>query len=91
MVKKFDGPAAVIKFKCDVHPWMTGYVAVTDHPFFAVTGDDGSFTIPSVPAGTYTIEAWHEKLGAKTASVTLGAKESKEITIGFTAAATATN
>ena len=56
-----------MKFKCDVHPWMTGYVAVTDHPFFAVTGDDGSFTIPNVPAGTYTIEAWHERFGTPTA------------------------
>ena len=73
MVKKFDGPAAVIKFKCDVHPWMTGYVAVSDHPFFAVTGDDGSFTIPGVPAGTYTIEAWHERFGSTTAEVTVAA------------------
>jgi plastocyanin len=73
MVKKFDGPAAVIKFKCDVHPWMTGYVAVSDHPFFAVTGDDGSFTIPNVPAGTYTIEAWHERFGSTTAEVTVSA------------------
>jgi hypothetical protein len=50
---------------------MTGYVAVTDHPFFAVTGDDGSFTIPNVPAGTYTVEAWHERFGSTTAEVTV--------------------
>ena len=71
MMKKFDGPSSIMKFKCDVHPWMTGYVAVTDHPFFAVTGDDGSFTIPNVPAGTYTIEAWHERFGTTTAEVTV--------------------
>ncbi len=71
MVKKFDGPSSIVKFKCDVHPWMTGYVAVTDNPFFAVTGDDGSFTIPNVPAGTYTIEAWHERFGSTTADVTV--------------------
>jgi plastocyanin len=71
MIKKFDGPSSIVKFKCDVHPWMTGYVAITDHPFFAVTGDDGSFTIPNVPAGTYTIEAWHERFGATTAEVTV--------------------
>jgi plastocyanin len=71
MVKKFDGPSSIVKFKCDVHPWMTGYVAVTDHPFFAVTGDDGSFTIPNVPAGSYTIEAWHERFGTTTANVTV--------------------
>lgn len=71
MVKKFDGPSSIVKFKCDVHPWMTGYVAVTDHPFFAVTGDDGSFTIPNVPAGSYTVEAWHERFGTTTAEVTV--------------------
>jgi len=71
MVKKFDGPSSIVKFKCDVHPWMTGYVAVTEHPFFAVTGDDGSFTIPNVPAGTYTVEAWHERFGTTTAEVTV--------------------
>jgi hypothetical protein len=73
MVKKFEGPSSIVKFKCDVHPWMTGYVAVTDHPFFAVTGDDGSFTIPNVPAGTYTIEAWHERFGSTTADVKVSA------------------
>ena len=71
MVKKFDGPSSIVKFKCDVHPWMTGFVGVTDHPFFAVTGDDGSFTIANVPAGTYTIEAWHERFGSATSDVTV--------------------
>jgi plastocyanin len=73
MTKKFDGPSSIVKFKCDVHPWMTGYVAVTDHPFFAVTGGDGSFTIPNVPPGTYTIEVWHERFGSTTAEVTVAA------------------
>jgi len=75
MVKRFDGPSSIVKFKCDVHPWMTGFVAVSDHPFFAVTGDDGSFTIASVPAGTYTIEAWHERLGSATAEVTVSTEK----------------
>jgi plastocyanin len=73
IVRKFDGPAAVIKFKCDVHPWMTGFVAVSSHPFFAVTGADGTFTIPDVPAGTYTVEAWHERFGTVTTEVTVTA------------------
>jgi plastocyanin len=73
IVRKFDGPAEVIKFKCDVHPWMTGYVAVSSHPFFAVTGDDGTFSIPNVPAGSYTVEAWHERFGTTTTDVTVTA------------------
>ena len=73
IVRKFDGPAAIIKFKCDVHPWMTGYVAVSSHPFFAVTGDDGTFSIANVPAGSYTVEAWHERFGATTTDVTVSA------------------
>jgi plastocyanin len=64
-ISKELGDEKVIKFTCDVHPWMHGFVVVTDHPFFAVTGADGSFTIPKVPAGKYTIEAWHSHYGLK--------------------------
>ena len=71
IVKKFPDSSVVVKFKCDVHPWMTGYVAVNQNPFFAVTGEDGTFEIKDVPAGKYTVEAWHEKLGTKTAEVTV--------------------
>jgi plastocyanin len=67
--KKAPSVGDVVKFKCDVHPWMTGYLVVTDNPFYAVTGADGSFSIPNVPPGTYTVEAWQEKLGTKTATV----------------------
>ncbi|MSP59957.1 MAG: hypothetical protein EXR72_06380 [Myxococcales bacterium] len=70
--KKFSDAGAVIKFKCDVHPWMIGFVAVNDSPFFAVTGDDGAFEIKDVPAGKYTVETWHEKFGMKSAEVTVG-------------------
>jgi len=64
----------IIKLKCDVHPWMTAFVLVSSHPFFAVTGEDGSFKITGVPAGSYTVEAWHERYGAKTAQVTVADK-----------------
>jgi plastocyanin len=57
--------------KCDVHPWMAAYIAVLDHPFFAVTSADGSFEISGLPAGTYELEAWHEQFGVRTASVTV--------------------
>jgi plastocyanin len=67
--------------KCDVHPWMQSFIGVFSHPFFAVTGGDGKFTIANLPAGTYEVEAWHEKLGTQKTSVTVGASDSK--TAGF--------
>ena len=73
----------MVPFKCDVHGWMNAYVGVLDHPYFAVTGRDGKFELKGLPPGTYTIEAWHEKLGRQTQSVTIGAKEAKEVTFTF--------
>ncbi|MGB0715562.1 MAG: hypothetical protein ACPGXK_06780 [Phycisphaerae bacterium] len=61
----------VFKIKCDVHPWMAAYIQVFDHPFFAVTGKDGTFELKGVPAGKYVVEAWHEKFGVKTVEVTV--------------------
>jgi len=58
--------------KCDVHPWMGAFIGVFDHPYFAVTGDDGSYVISGLEPGVYVIEAWHEKLGSQTANVTVG-------------------
>jgi len=57
----FANPEISLKFKCDVHPWMFSYVSVVEHPFYAVTGKDGTFTIKNVPAGKYTVEAVHRK------------------------------
>jgi len=65
-------PVAIV---CDVHPWMRAFAGVVNHPFFAVTGDDGAFSLDGLPAGTYTVEAWHERLGRATAVVTLGGAE----------------
>ena len=61
--------------KCDVHPWMNAWAAVFDHPYFAVTGEDGTFTIDGLPAGTYELEIWHERLPAQTMTVTVGIGE----------------
>ena len=54
----------MIHVQCDVHPWMSGFIYVLDHPFFAVTGDNGSFEIGRLPSGTYTLVAWHERYGS---------------------------
>lgn len=62
-------PEIMVHVKCDVHPWMSGYVGVLPHPFFAVSGKDGTYTIEGLPPGEYTIEAWQEKLGSQTAKV----------------------
>lgn len=65
--------AGVMKFKCDVHPWMTGWLIGNDNPYLCVTGDSGECNLAGLPAGAYTLEAWHEKYGAKTADVTIAA------------------
>jgi len=89
--KVFTSPEVMVPFKCDVHNWMRAYVGVMDHPYFAVTHDGGKFELKNLPAGTYTVEAWHEKLGTQTQSVTLGEKESKTIAFTFKAPAPGTN
>jgi plastocyanin len=72
LTKKFDKPE-VFKVKCEVHTWMGAYIGVFNHPYFAVTGDDGSFKLKNLPAGDYTIEAWHEKYGTQTMKVKVAA------------------
>ena len=83
--KKFETAEVMVPFKCDVHKWMNAYAGVLGHPYFSVTGDTGSFEIGNLPPGDYVVEAWHETLGTQTQNVTVGEKESKEITFSFTA------
>jgi plastocyanin len=72
MTKKFD-KEEVVDVKCDVHPWMKAYIGVFGHPFYAVTGPDGSFKLDGLEPGTYEIQAWHERLGLQTSKVTIAA------------------
>jgi hypothetical protein len=81
----FTTPEVMVPIKCDVHPWMHAFVGVVNHPYFAVTTNGGSFDLSSVPPGTYTVEAVHEKLGSQSQTVTIGDKEKKEITFTFKA------
>jgi hypothetical protein len=73
--KTFGTPEVMLPFECNVHGWMHAYAGVLDHPFFAVTGTDGSFIINGLPPGSYTLEAWHEKYGTQTVTVTVKGTE----------------
>ena len=83
--KTFNSPDVMVRFKCDVHNWMAAYVGVVDHPYFAVTTEDGKFDLKNLPPGTYTLEAWHEKFGTQTATVTVGDKQAQTAAFTFTA------
>jgi len=76
MVTRFSRPEILANFKCDVHSWMKMYVGVVEHPFFAVTGSDGTFTLPALPPGKYTLTAVHET----------GAKRAVQLTVAPSAA-----
>lgn len=71
-------PEVMVPVKCDVHPWMQAYVGVLDHPFFVLTGADGSFALEGIPAGDYVLGAWHERLGEKETKITIEAGKTAE-------------
>ncbi|MGH7198039.1 MAG: carboxypeptidase regulatory-like domain-containing protein [Candidatus Omnitrophota bacterium] len=84
-VKKFGSAELPITIKCDVHPWMKGYLAVLPHPYFAVTGADGAFTIGNLPPGEYLVEAWHEKLGAQSQKIKIEPQSAQTAEFTFSA------
>lgn len=75
--------AGVIRWQCDVHDWMRAYVGVNKNPYQAITGPDGTFQITDIPPGKYTVEAWHERYGAKTAEVTVEAGKPATVTFKY--------
>ena len=81
--KKFGAPEVMVGLKCDVHPWMQGYIGVVANPYFAVSDSSGEFLIRNIPPGEYTVEAWHEKLGVQAQKITVGASETKELEFKF--------
>lgn len=83
ILRRFAKPELMIPVKCNVHKWMRAWVGVLDHPYFAVTGKDGSFELKNVPPGSYTVAAWHEKLGLKIEAVTIGAGAKQNVNFNF--------
>jgi len=83
IVRKFSEPEIMVHFKCDVHPWMSAWVGVLPHPYFAVSDSTGAFTIAGLPPGTYTVEAWHEKLGTQDRTITVGAEPMAQLDFTF--------
>jgi hypothetical protein len=74
----------MVPIRCDVHAWMRAWVGALDHPFFAVTDERGAFRLSDLPPGSYTIEAWHERLGTTSEQVVVSAGEMKDVVFTFT-------
>jgi plastocyanin len=79
----FRRPEMAMKIQCDVHKWMTAYIHILEHPFFAVTGADGKFDVKGLAAGEYTLTAWHELYGEQKAKVTVGASGKAKVDFTF--------
>jgi plastocyanin len=73
----------ILHIKCDIHGWMNSYVGIVDHPYFAVSGADGSFTIPNVPPGKYTVRVWHETLGAMMQTIEVQAGKTSTLDVSY--------
>ncbi|MDZ7361876.1 MAG: carboxypeptidase regulatory-like domain-containing protein [candidate division KSB1 bacterium] len=82
--RRFDRAEVMIPFHCNVHPWMSAYAGVVDHPFYAVTDTAGRYALPALPAGEYVIEAWHEVFGTQVQTVKITEAESKSLDFTFT-------
>ena len=85
--RSFRTPEIMVPLECNVHGWMNAYVGVMEHPYFAVSGADGSFMIEGLPAGTYQIGAWHEVYGTQTGSVTIADDGTGAVDFSFEPAA----
>jgi plastocyanin len=86
---QFKSEEIMLKITCDLHSWMVAYVGVVDHPFSAVTGETGTFTIDKVPAGSQTVQVWHERYGPLTKTVTVAAGKATTVDFAYTGNETA--
>jgi plastocyanin len=80
---RLEKPEVMVSVRCDLHPWMQGWIGVVDHPYFAVTGADGRFKLDDVPPGDYVVAAWHERFGVREMHVSLPPKGTAEATFTF--------
>jgi uncharacterized protein (DUF2141 family) len=83
LAKTFAQPELMIPIKCNQHPWMHMYLSVLGNPYFAVTGKDGTYSLPNLTPGTYTLAAIQEKYGEKTQTITVGPKDSKKLNFSY--------
>lgn len=74
-----------LELSCDVHPWTRGWIAVFDHPYFAMSSTDGAFAIDSIPPGRYRVRAWHPRLGPVEDSVTVSAGSEARVVLRVSA------
>lgn len=81
--RRFARPEVMIPVKCNVHAWMKSYIGVLEHPYFAVTGQDGGFAFNAIPPGAYILAAWHEVFGESTQTLTIRAGETAKPTFIF--------
>ena len=89
--RSFPTPEVMVPVRCDVHGWMTSYIGVVDHPYFAVSGPDGSVSLEGLPPGDYVVEAWHEMYGTATQSITVATGETAELSFEFNSDMAAAN
>jgi plastocyanin len=83
---KLKDEEVMMRIACDVHRWMTTFVGVVSHPYFAVSGNDGTFEIANVPVGTYTIQTWHERFGNQMQPVRVRAGATTTVNFAYTGA-----
>jgi hypothetical protein len=81
--RSFPAAEIMIPVGCDVHGWMSAYIGVVDHPYYATTGENGSFELANLPPGEYVVEAWHEEYGSQEMTVTVGEQEAASVTFTF--------
>jgi plastocyanin len=77
-------PDVIMRVKCDVHSWMTAYIGVEPHPYFAISGEHGAFMLAGIPPGRYAVRTWHERYGQLTQAVTVKAGQTTTIELAYT-------
>jgi len=83
LARKFARPEVMINVKCNIHSWMQAYIGVVDNPYFAASGEDGSYRIGNLPPDTYTVAIWQETLGTQEQQVTVAPHSNTQADVTF--------